>query len=87
MRVGLTPSYNPTIYILSTQGGGSRDLSARLKEGPAPCTCGLHPSGDEAQGTGLPLWRIRELNDGARCVRGLLLKGGGGGGVWGRSWN
>lgn len=87
--MGLKHPYNPTLlYILSTQGGGNGDLSARLKEGPAPCTCGLHPSGDEAQGTGLPLWRIRELNDGARCVIGLLVMGdGSGGGVRVGGWN
>lgn len=35
-----------------------------LREGPAPCACGLHGTGD-GQEAGVPGWRIRELNDGA----------------------
>lgn len=53
--------------LLLVTEGGRTDMSARLRKGPAPCACGLHASGDEAQGTGLPPWRIRELNDGDRC--------------------
>jgi hypothetical protein len=47
-------------------------LEGRLKEGPSPCACGLHPpvavGGGEGDGqaAGFPMWRIREMNDGRR---------------------
>lgn len=48
------------------EGKGRVDLGRRLKDGPSPCACGLHPpvaAGGDGQVGGFPLWRIREMND------------------------
>ena len=44
------------------------EKGVELREGPAPCACGLHLPGGEGQEAGFPLWRIRELNDEGRYV-------------------